>query len=375
MEAHHEPVGAAVAHPVVVDVARKRPDIAGVVVEAVDRAQARQPPHPPRVGEHRIERRRRRARRVLGKKRHRENAIATRRPQSAERVRDPRIAVAHRKLDRRKVRRQPLVLEALAEVAHQQRLLLQAVCEQRGPVAAPDHRVFSRRPRRPHPQDHEVQYRLPEEARDFDDAAIGKKFREVAPHGRGGGRVRRAEVEQEDADPARLLVLPLAARRETRSLNRPHACGSAAACPAGEQFAPWTARRRSLIPGSPIAERLRRLGAHRALHRRQPAHQRALHAQRLPEPAPEVEPVDMVRDQPVAKRERRVDAIVDAPPRGRVGVGRDPVRATGGIVSASMSDATTARSLPRAHSMLHIAATPAASRARNTGSENVASGA
>ena len=46
VKAQHQDVRATVAHPVVVDALRERLDVAGIVVEAVDRAQPR---HPPRL--------------------------------------------------------------------------------------------------------------------------------------------------------------------------------------------------------------------------------------------------------------------------------------------------------------------------------------
>ena len=81
VEAHHQGVGTAVAHPVVVDAAGERLDVARVVVEAVDRPQPRHPPQPLRMRIHGVERRGSRAGRVLRKERHDENAVAARGPQ------------------------------------------------------------------------------------------------------------------------------------------------------------------------------------------------------------------------------------------------------------------------------------------------------
>ena len=86
VEAQHEPVRPAVPHPVVVDVARERPDVAGIVVEAVDVRSARHPPQSARDGRRRVERARRRARRILRIERHDENAIAPAARSSRERV-------------------------------------------------------------------------------------------------------------------------------------------------------------------------------------------------------------------------------------------------------------------------------------------------
>ncbi len=135
------------------------------------------------------------------------------RSQPAERSRPmasatPGVAVAHRQLDGCDVRRQALLFQPLSEIAHHQRLLLLAVREQRRAPAAPDHRVFLRRARRPHAKHHQVQDRLPEEARDLDDATVRQKFREIATHGLCRRCIRRAEVQQQHAHPARPVMLP-----------------------------------------------------------------------------------------------------------------------------------------------------------------------
>ena len=103
VEAHHQHVRPAVLHPVVVDVARERLDVARIVVEAVDRAQRRHPPQPRRVRERRVERRRGGGGRILRKERGDQHAVAPRGLELREPRGDSGIAVAHADLDRGKV--------------------------------------------------------------------------------------------------------------------------------------------------------------------------------------------------------------------------------------------------------------------------------
>ena len=83
------------------------------------------------------------------------------------------------------------------------------------------------------------------------------------------------------------------------------------------------------------------LRADRALHRRQPAEQHALRAQRLPRPALEVEAVVVPHDQPVAERERRVDRVHRRGARSPNTCTSRPSARGPLASSASMSDATT----------------------------------
>ena len=106
-----------------------------------------------------------------------------------------------------------------------------------------------------------MQDRLPQRARDLDDARIGQELGEIAAHRRRRRRVGRAEVDEQDADPR-----------------------AAASCSSG-----GSARRVAHAAGSaaftPLRERPRRLRADRALDRRQPSDQGALRAERLAQPA------------------------------------------------------------------------------------------
>ena len=49
-------------------------------------------------------------------------------------------------------------------------------------------------------QDHAVQQRHPEPARRFNDAAVGEELGEIAAHGGIVRAVRRAEIDEENAD-------------------------------------------------------------------------------------------------------------------------------------------------------------------------------
>jgi hypothetical protein len=201
-------------------------------------------------------------------------------------------------------------------------------------------------------------------SRDLDHAAVRQKLREIAPDRGRRRRVGRSQVEQQYADAARLSCSHLGSARNALI---------GIACFARRSQARRATRSRRILR-APFGQRFRRLRAHAALHGRKPAEQARPSADRLPQPAPEVEAVDVPHDATFAERELRVDAILDVPSRSRVRVRRDPMGRPEKSL-ASTFDATTARSLPRAHSMRHIAATPAASRSRTTGSENVASGA
>jgi hypothetical protein len=52
-----------------------------------------------------------------------------------------------------------------------------------------------------------VKDRPPEERRDFDDALVGQELREEAANGGGSRRVGRAEIDEENPEPRRAVVL------------------------------------------------------------------------------------------------------------------------------------------------------------------------
>ena len=192
--------------PIVVDALRQRTNVAGVVVERVDEPQRRHATCGSKIGVHRIERRRGRARRVLRIQRQDKNLFAVDGAKLVERRGNRRLSVPHAELDRTQVRRQAFLLEPLSQIAVQQHLLLDAVHEQRRPVVGPDRRIFRSRPRGPHAQHHAVQQRLPCDVRNLHDARIRQEFTEVAPHRLEIGAIGRAEIDQHDAD----LACPLA---------------------------------------------------------------------------------------------------------------------------------------------------------------------
>ena len=159
----------------------------------------------------------------------------------------------------------------------QQRLLLQAVHEERRAVArsrssrissptAPAARAGPRR----------AGSASRANARNLDDARIGQELREIAPHRRRRRRVGRAEVDEQDADPrGRSCFQRLGSRR-----HGPRAahwrCRCAAKRRARDGPAALTSRSaRQSASAFAACARIARL------HRRQPAEQHALRAQRL----------------------------------------------------------------------------------------------
>src|SRR6185436_5309276 len=74
---------------------------------------------------------------------------------------------------------------------------------QRRAFGGPDLAVGAGRLARPAVEDDPAQDRLPDQPRDFDDARIGKELLQIALYRRRLGHVRRAEVDQQHADPGR----------------------------------------------------------------------------------------------------------------------------------------------------------------------------
>ncbi len=235
------------------------------------------------MGHHGVERRGRGAGRVLREQRRDEDAVAAGGPEAIQRFANAGIAVAHAELDRGEVRGEAQVLQPLTEVTRHQGLLLDAVQQQRRTLGRPDHRVFLRRARGPRPQDHPVQQQHPDGTRNLDDAPIRQELGEVSADGRGRRRVRRAEIREQDADSHRPVVLKRRFRKEGAH-GRPALRLSPLRCPrsaitrrAGGPRDPCgvdAAGGGGVRSLAPLGERLRGLGAHRRLHRRQPAEQR-----------------------------------------------------------------------------------------------------
>jgi hypothetical protein len=104
---------------------------------------------------------------------------------------------------------------ALAEVAAEQQRLLLGPDLQRRAFRRPDGCVLARRSGRPDAQDHPVQQRQPQPARDLDHARVGEELGEVAAHRARRRGVRRAEVAEQHRGRRRASVRMARLGRET----------------------------------------------------------------------------------------------------------------------------------------------------------------
>src|SRR6266700_940430 len=115
--------------------------------------------------------------------------------------------------------------------------------EERRPVLGPDARVALGGLRRPDAQDHAMQQRLPDRAWNLHHPRVRQKLRKVTAHRARGRRIRRTEVDQQDAQPRRAVVGKRRFGKEAAHWTPTLAASlnSAAALPpkAGARFAPW----------------------------------------------------------------------------------------------------------------------------------------
>ncbi len=175
------------------DARRERVDVPRLGMVVVDH-EPRRRGRPAREGRvHAIERRGGRRRRILRIERQHDDPGRSRGTQSVECVADRWIAVGHSHRDRGRlglVRREPPFERA------RQRLRAR---QQRRTRRCPDLPVGMGAACRPERQDEGAQDDLPRNPRQVHDAGVGQEFREEAAHGLRRRRVRRAEVDDEDA--------------------------------------------------------------------------------------------------------------------------------------------------------------------------------
>ena len=113
--------------------------------------------------------------------------------QLAQHARYRRVAVAHGVFDHERR------LGALAEIALQQRCLLFGVHAQRRAFLQPDAGVFCGGFFRARVEDDAVEDQPPQGARHFHHARVAEEFLQVGAYGLRRGRIRRAEIDQQDA--------------------------------------------------------------------------------------------------------------------------------------------------------------------------------
>jgi hypothetical protein len=111
------------------------------------------------------------------------------------------MAVTHRPVDQQLVLRQRPPervgqLDALLAGDRAQRRFV--------PLPVPDRRVRLAAAGWPRGQDDQVQQRLPDQRVDVDHALVAKELLQIAAHRPVVGRIRRAEVQQQHADPLRI---------------------------------------------------------------------------------------------------------------------------------------------------------------------------
>ena len=155
---------------------------------------------------------------ILRIEREEEQARAARRDHPADRRRGRGIAVTHRPVDQ-----QLLVRQGAPERVRQLDALLAGDGAQRRfvPLPIPDRRVRPAAAGWPRGQDDQVQQRLPDQGVDIDHALVAQEFLQIAPHRPVVGGVRRAEVEQQHADPLRLHRRDVL-RAAVRPIPQPH---------------------------------------------------------------------------------------------------------------------------------------------------------
>jgi hypothetical protein len=125
-------------------------------------------------------------------KRHDEDAARAGGGQRVELFRDRGIAVAHRVVDRH------VAAPLLAEQALEQLGLAFGVRLERRAFRRPDGGVFLGGLLRPRVEDDAVEDEPPDRARNLDHARVPEELAEIAAQRGGGGRIGRAEVDEQD---------------------------------------------------------------------------------------------------------------------------------------------------------------------------------
>ena len=176
----------------------ERLDVEGVIVPGRRDAQDRLAAHLAQNLEGLVASGRRRRRAILRIERHEQQAVAAFLHQRLDPLLRRGLAVAHRPIDADAL--------ALASEARLQHFGLGAGDRLERPLVTflvPDRGVVAALGAGPHRQDHEIEERPPKPARGLDHAPVGKELLEIAAHRPIIGRLRRAEVDEEHADPAR----------------------------------------------------------------------------------------------------------------------------------------------------------------------------
>ena len=176
--------------------AGERVDIDGIIVVGRGDAQGRLPAHRLQSLEHLVADRRGRGGAILRIERNDENAVAAVGLQSLDALADRRRAVAHRPIDgdvRLEIVERKAELFALRARDRFQRPFVTLPVPDRVIVAP-----FGARPA----QQNELQNRQPDGAWRLDDAAVGEELVQIAANRPIVGPLRRAEIDDEHADPA-----------------------------------------------------------------------------------------------------------------------------------------------------------------------------
>jgi hypothetical protein len=169
-------------------------------MKSFDEAQSGNPPHMRQMRRDSVQRAGRRAGGVLWIQGHHENLFAIRGAQAIQRIAHTRLSVAHPDFHQAQVGRESGGFQPLAEIAVQQRLLLDAVDQERRAVLGPDGAVSPGGLGGARDQNDPVQDRDPHRWGNLDDPRIDQELRQVAAHRRRRWRIGRAQVDQQYAN-------------------------------------------------------------------------------------------------------------------------------------------------------------------------------
>ncbi len=175
---------------------RQRGDVARIVKIGRQRAQRRLPAHRGQRLERLVHHCRARRRAILRIERRDQDAFAPGILHRLQLRRDRRIAIAHRPVDRHFG---PMTRKCRL----QRHRLPPGDRSQRRSVIGPHLLIGMRRLGRARAQDDAAQDRLPDQRRNLHHAAIRQKLAQIAPHRPRIGRVGRAQIDQQHADPPR----------------------------------------------------------------------------------------------------------------------------------------------------------------------------
>ena len=194
----------------------ERLDIGGMGVVRRDDPECRHEPQHRQLPEHLVVGRSRRRARVLRVERKQQQPVRPPAKQLPHGRRDRRTAVAHAQRDLESSR-----LVAI-ERGFERARLRSRDDEQRRAVARPDPAVERSRPARAARQDEQPQDEPPEHPVALDDAGVAEKLPQVSTKRRRRRRIRRAELREQHADPAIIVLRPQcvhASRSRTRTVT------------------------------------------------------------------------------------------------------------------------------------------------------------